>query len=326
MAPHLAESQNVTIDNMIASKIPFKARQIAKVACCSLRTIHTKKTNMRRFGSTRASPNRGGRPRSITPPMLDALRGHLLEEPGLYLEEMALILWDEFKVQVTTYSISRALKSIRWSKKTIRRIAKGRNADLRDMYWHNTSHIRSWQFIFVDESGCDKRIGFRRTGWAPLGVTPVQVVRFQREKRYQILPAYTQDGILLARVFQGTTNAAIFEEFIEQLLPSCSPFPGKNSVLVMDNASIHHTARIRQMCHDAGVKLIYLPPYSPDFNPIEEYFAELKAFIKRNWQNYEEHSDQGFDSFLRWCIDVVGGNSHSARGHFRHSGLTIEEL
>jgi transposase len=50
----------------------------------------------------------------------------------------------------------------------------------------------------------------------------------------------------------------------------------------MDNASFHHTQRIEQMCYDAGVKLVYLPPYSPDFNPIEEFFAELKAFIKRS--------------------------------------------
>jgi hypothetical protein len=49
----------------------------------------------------------------------------------------------------------------------------------------------------------------------------VQVSRFQREKRYQILPAYTQDGVLLAHVFQGSTDATVFEEFIEQLLPLC---------------------------------------------------------------------------------------------------------
>jgi transposase len=46
------------------------------------------------------------------------------------------------------------------------------------------------------------------------------------------------------------------------------------------------------------VKLIYLPPYSPDLNPIEEFFAELKAFIKRSWQNYKNNPKQGFDAFL----------------------------
>lgn len=81
-----------------------------------------------------------------------------------------------------------------------------------------------------------------------------------------------------------------------------------------------------QIYVDAGVKLVYLPPYSPDLNPIEEFFAKLKAFIKRNWSYYEVDSDQGFDAFLGWCIDVVGAKEESARGHFRHAGLKIEEI
>jgi transposase len=222
-------------------------------------------------------------------------------------------------------SVRRALKSRGWSKKKIGRVAKARNADLRDLYSHNTSHIHSWQYVFVDESGCDKRAGQRRTGWAPLGVTLIQISQFQREQQYQILPAYTQDGIIFVRVFKGSTNSIVFEDLIEQLLPSMNPWPGPKSVLVMDNASIHHTERIKQMCRAAGVKLVYLPPYSPDFNPIEEFFAELKAFIKLNWRNYEEHSRQGFDNFLRWCINVVGKKKESARGHFRHAGIKVEE-
>jgi transposase len=126
-------------------------------------------------------------------------------------------------------------------------------------------------------------------GWAPLGVTPVQIARFQREKRYQILPAYIQDGVIYARVFQGSIDSIIFESFIEQLLPLMGTWPEPKSVLVMDNASFHHTEPIEQMCRDAGVKLVFLPPYSPDFNPIEEFFAELKAFIKRHWGIYEEN-------------------------------------
>jgi transposase len=93
----------------------------------------------------------------------------------------------------------------------------------------------------------------------------------------------------------------------------------------MDNASFHRTESIKQMCFAAGVKLVYLPPYSPDLNPIEEFFAELKAFIKRRWQSYAESPEQGFDSFLEWCIDVVGTREKSARGHFRRAGWCIEE-
>lgn len=80
------------------------------------------------------------------------------------------------------------------------------------------------------------------------------------------------------------------------------------------------------MCSQAGVLLVYLPPYSPDLNPIEELFAELKAFIKRHWQAYADNPSQGFDNFLEWCIDTVGRRKQSTEGHFRNSGLVIEEL
>jgi transposase len=246
--------------------------------------------------------------------MMDALREYLQEKPGAYQYEMVNFLQEEFGVLVTTSSVGRALASIGWTKKTIRRVAKGRNADLRDLYLHNISDFSPQHFVFVDESGCDKRVGFKRTGWSPLGVTPTQVTQFQREQRYQILPAYALDGIILARVFQGSTDSAVFEDFIGQLLPLCGKWPEPKSVLVMDNASIHHTERITQMCYDAGVKLVYLPPYSPDLNPIEEFFAELKAFIKRYWHIYEGNPNQGFGNFLEWCIDVVGGRERSAEG------------
>jgi transposase len=87
---------------------------------------------------------------------------------------------------------------------------------------------------------------------------------------------------MLSRVFQGSTDSAVFEDFLKQLLPLCGKWLEPKSVLVMDNASFHHTERITQMCYDARVKLVYLPLYSLDLNPIKEFFAELKAFIKRN--------------------------------------------
>lgn len=99
----------------------------------------------------------------------------------------------------------------------------------------------------------------------------------------------------------------------------------------MYNASFHRSERIEQMCLDKGVKLVYLPPYSPYLNLIEEFFAELKAFIRRHWQSYEDNPGQGFGSFLEWCVDEVGTRAKkkkkkNARGRFQNAGLNIEEL
>lgn len=98
-----------------------------------------------------------------------------------------------------------------------------------------------------DESGCHKRLGFRRAGWSPLGTTPVQVSRFRCDQQYQILPAYTQDGILLLRVFRGSADASLFEDFIEELLQHCEKYPEPKSVLIVDNASFHRTEKVEQM-------------------------------------------------------------------------------
>lgn len=96
-------------------------------------------------------------------------------------------------------------------------------------------------------------------------------------------------------------------------------------MLVMDNASFHHSDRIKQLCSGAGVKLLFLPPNSPDFNPIEEFFAELKGYIKKGWRAYEEDPDQGFNAFLRRCVHDVGAKKESAEGHFRDAGIKVEK-
>jgi transposase len=96
------------IRDMISSK-SLSASQMAKAAGCSKRSIITISTNLRIFGDVRAPPIPGGRPRMITPIMLEALCNHLLEKPDLYLDEMAEFLYDEFDVLVSTYTVSRAL-------------------------------------------------------------------------------------------------------------------------------------------------------------------------------------------------------------------------
>lgn len=93
----------------------------------------------------------------------------------------------------------------------------------------------------------------------------------------------------------------------------------------MDDASFHRGPDIEQACACVGVKVVYLPPYSPDLNAIEEFFAELKAFVKKHFMVFEDDATFEFESFLEWCVDEVGARKSSAREHFRHAGVTVEE-
>jgi len=96
----------------------------------------------------------------------------------------------------------------------------------------------------------------------------------------------------------------------------------------MDNASFHKSERINALCTQRGVKLEYLPPYSCDLNPIEEFFSELKTTIRQNWRAWDSQREEGsrsFGEFLNWCVEAIGNNADHARAHLGNCMLSIEE-
>jgi transposase len=171
------------IIHMIRSK-KFTMQQIADAAKCSRRSVSNIHRKLQKFGSARPCLVHAGRPPTFTPLMLDALCEHLAQQPGSYIDDMVTFLWKEFNILPSHSSIQQALSKRGWTKKKLQQKAKEQNPQLRAFYQHKLSHFRSYQLVFVDESGCDKRVGDRLTGWSPLGVTPVQVSKFHRGQRY----------------------------------------------------------------------------------------------------------------------------------------------
>ncbi len=204
--------------------------------------------------------------------------------------------------------------------------AAQRNQVLRRNWHFDLLSYTANQFVFVDESGSDERTGDRVYGYSKKGVPAVVQRWLQSRKRVSVLPAYTLEGYMKSITFEGTCTGDIFESFIvDDLLPSMNPYPRERSVLVMDNASIHHSNidTIRLACRAQGVVLLFLPPYSPDLNPIEESFADLKSFIRRHYKSKMSEFD-GYQSFLEWAVHSVGTGPHAAknaRGHFRNAGI-----
>lgn len=261
----------------------FTEVQIATLCSVSVRSIQRYKRNIRTFGAATAPHVVRGPLRVIDPRALSALLAALIHRPSMYLDEMAVFLYDHSGITVSISTIHRALSSIGWSRKATRKIATQRCEALRDAHTVVLSGFHAGQLVFVDESGCDERVGIRKTSWSPRGTTPEDVVNYDRGERINVLPAYTVNGVITADIYAGYTDEERFNTWIEErVLPLCMPFLGPNSVLIMDNASFHRSYKITELCNNAGVKLIYLPPYSPDFNSIEEFFGQLKAVVRRH--------------------------------------------
>jgi len=118
--------------------------------------------------------------------------------------------------------------------------AAQRDEELRDAWVRKVAEWSPEQVIFLDESGVNSGSGDRTHGWGPKGRIIPYPVRFQNRANFSILPAMTVDGYIACQVYSGGVNADTFNAFVEiKLIPLCNEYPGPNSIIVMDNASIH---------------------------------------------------------------------------------------
>lgn len=109
---------------------------------------------------------------------------------------------------------------------------------------------------------------------------------FNRSERHSFLPLLGITGYIASACVQDSFNEYSFEDWIENVaLPAMNPYPLPFSVLVMDNAPIHKEEMIWALCTAKGVVLLMLPPYSPDFNPIENSFGLLKRFLQQYYKD-----------------------------------------
>jgi len=141
---------------------------------------------------------------------------------------------------------------------------------------------RKEHLVFVDETSTDNRTNNRTYGYSLLGERCRQKGFFLRGNRYSTVAAIHESGVLATQTVLGSFDSDAFYAFVFlKLLPSMEAWPAPRSVLVMDGASIHDQTALKELFDHVGCRLLYLPPYSPDFDPVESLFSEVKYFLRR---------------------------------------------
>ena len=163
---------------------------------------------------------------------------------------------------------------------------------------------------FVDETGAATNMA-RRYGRAPRGRRLVGAVPHGHWKVTTFVAALGLAGLTAPMVIDGAMNGDLFVAYVEQVLV---PSLAAGDVVVMDNLSSHKRARVRELIEAAGCTLLYLPPYSPDLNPIELAFAKLKALLRKAG----ERTVEGLWAFLGRALDAF--SPQECRNYFRHCG------
>jgi len=153
--------------------------------------------------------------------------------------------------------------------------------------------IPAEQLAYVDETGFDSYL-YREYGWSERGKLLVGEVSGRKFKRVGIVAAQMGKSILAPLQYDGTMDSALFEMwFATCLLPSLP----ENTVIVMDNASFHRKSRLFPLAEQAGLRLIFLPPYSPEYNPIEHVWAWLKRHLRKSLPLHNSFDDALYSAF-----------------------------
>ena len=143
--------------------------------------------------------------------------------------------------------------------------------------WRDGLPLRdAWQYVFIDECGVTTDL-LRRYGRSLRGVRLRDHTPCGHWETHTIVAALGPDGLTAPAVFDGPIDTASFRAYVEQVL---APTLRRGDVVVLDNLAVHKQPEVRVAIEAAGAQVRFLPPYSPDFNPIEMAFAKLKAFMR----------------------------------------------
>ncbi|KFJ64836.1 DDE superendonuclease family protein [Francisella tularensis] len=146
-------------------------------------------------------------------------------------------------------------------------------------YIEKLKEIAQNLLFYIDEMGCDNKLSILR-GWSLIGEPSYgEVLAYQTQRRSIVAGYnYADKKIIAPLEYSGYTNTEIFNQWFEEhLCPSLKP----KTTIVMDNASFHKSSKLIEIANKFDVQILYLPPYSPDLNPIEKVWANFKKYLEK---------------------------------------------
>jgi len=173
-------------------------------------------------------------------------------------------------------AIASRFKKLGITRKKKTMLYKERDAEKRKAYQQELKKIVKGTLVYVDESGADETI-HREYAWSKRGETVISEIKGKKARRLNIIAGLSRKKLIAPLVFNSYINADCFNYWLEHhLLKELSP----GQTIILDNARFHQSAKTKELIKNAQCHLLFLPPYSPDFNPIEKYWAKLKRKIK----------------------------------------------
>lgn len=158
---------------------------------------------------------------------------------------------------------------------------KQRNEEKRHEFVEKIALIDASKIIYLDESGIRKNEAIEY-GWAKKGRRLHDLRDGSTNKCLNIIGSLKQGKIIAPFAFEGSCNTDVFNTYLQKIL---KPILKENDVIILDNASFHRSSNIYEIAREAGCRVEFLPPYSPDLNKIEGYWYSVKTKFRKSIKN-----------------------------------------
>jgi transposase len=169
------------------------------------------------------------------------------------------------------------------------------------------------RFTFIDETGINIDMA-RRYGRATPGERVVEKLPRNTPLPITVIGALTVEGLKATMEIEGSVNKAVFEAYVEQVL---APELHEGEIVLMDNLGSHLGTKIQEVIESRGAQVIYLPTYSPDFNPIEQCWSKLKSALRAA----AARTRASLRRALRRALKTI--TSQNAKSWFAHAGYAL---
>jgi transposase len=251
-------------------------REIARRFRVSLTFVFRLLRRRREAGTLDPKPPGGCPPPALAPDELRRLAELIREKPDATLEQLRQR--GGFRCSLTTLWRSLRRLGLTRKKKTLHADERGRPdvQKRRRSFRREVKRIEPERLVFVDETGVTTAMT-PAYAWAPRGERADASAPRSWES-VTVIAALGLDGVRAPLMFPGSTDAATFESYIEQVLV---PELHEGDVVVFDNLSAHLGPAVAEAIEGVGARVLPLPPYSPDSTPIEEMFSKVKEFLRR---------------------------------------------
>jgi len=194
--------------------------------------------------------------------------------------------------------------------------AAERNNYKRGWFRRRARALRQRRFIFVDETAVNTAMT-RRYGRAPRGERAHDSAPRNYGTHTSVIGAMGLRGLVATLTVEGAVDAEVFNAYAERVL---GPRLGRGDVVVLDNLTAHRASRIREVAEARGAQVLWLAPYSPDFNPIEQCWSKIKTFLR----GAKARTADALDEALAQAIGLI--TKSDIRGWFKHCGYKVASV